>query len=133
MKRSCSPRTASSRCSERRTDIAEQFSGLELVERYGSYEGPIFNTGQADGFRILADDFVTTEDGTGLVHIAPAFGEDDFRAAAASRVGGFDPTIPGTLLNPVRADGTFDRRVRSYDGREYDGRVRQGPSRWQTT
>ena len=108
-------------------DIAEQFSGLELVDRYGGYEGPIFNTGQAGGFRILADDFVTTEDGTGLVHIAPAFGEDDFRVAAASRVGGFDPTIPGTLLNPVRPDGTFDRRVRSHDGREYGGRVVKDP------
>ena len=110
------------------TDIAEQFSGLELVDRYGGYEGPIFNTGQAvRGFRILADDFVTTEDGTGLVHIAPAFGEDDFRVAAASRLAGFDPTVPGTLLNPVRPDGTFDRRVRSYDGREYDGRVVKSP------
>jgi len=109
------------------TEIAEQFSGLELVNRYGSYEGPIFNTGQAGGSPILADDFVTTEDGTGLVHIAPAFGEDDFRVAAESRIGGFDPTAPGTLLNPVRLDGTFDQRVRSHEGREYDGRVVKDP------
>ncbi len=34
---------------------------------------------------ILADDFVTTEDGTGIVHLAPAFGEDDYRVAAAGR------------------------------------------------
>jgi isoleucyl-tRNA synthetase len=109
------------------TKIVEQFSGLELVDRYRSYEGPIFNTGQAGGYPILADDFVTTEDGTGLVHIAPAFGEDDFRVAAEARVGGFDPTAPGTLLNPVRPDGTFDERVRSHEGREYDGRVVKDP------
>jgi isoleucyl-tRNA synthetase len=32
-----------------------------------------------NSFRILADDFVTTEDGTGIVHMAPAYGEDDYR------------------------------------------------------
>jgi isoleucyl-tRNA synthetase len=109
------------------TEIVERFSGEELVDRYRSYEGPIFNTGQAGGYPILVGDFVTTEDGTGLVHIAPAFGEDDFRVAAKARVGGFDPTAPGTLLNPVRPDGTFDQRVRSHQGREYDGRVVKDP------
>ncbi len=108
-------------------DLVERFSGLELVDRYGGYQGPIFATRQTGGFPIVADDFVTTEDGTGLVHLAPAFGEDDFRVAAASGVDGFDPTVPGTLLNPVRPDGTFDKRVRSHDGREYDGRVVKDP------
>jgi isoleucyl-tRNA synthetase len=108
-------------------EIVERFTGGELLDKYGSYRGPIFATRQAGDFQILLDDFVTTEDGTGIVHLAPAFGEDDFRVAAASRVGGFDPTVPGTLLNPVRPDGTFDRRVRSHDGREYDGRVVKDP------
>ena len=34
---------------------------------------------------IVADEFVTTEDGTGIVHLAPAFGEDDYRVAASRR------------------------------------------------
>ena len=63
-------------------EIVERFPGEDLIERYRSYEGPIFNrSGALGGFPILADDFVTTEDGTGIVHIAPAFGEDDFRVA----------------------------------------------------
>ena len=105
-------------------EILQRFAGRELV---GSlYEGPIFNTGQRGGFPVIAADFVTTDDGTGLVHIAPAFGEDDFAAARAN--GLFDPTDPHTLFNPVRPDGTYDRRVQSRDGRSYEGRFVKDPA-----
>jgi isoleucyl-tRNA synthetase len=40
-----------------------------------------------DAFKVLLDDFVTTEDGTGIVHIAPSFGADDFRVAKKYGVG----------------------------------------------
>jgi isoleucyl-tRNA synthetase len=111
------------------TKILGQFPGSELVGR--QYEGPIFPEGPygatsgVSGFPIIAGDFVTTEDGTGLVHIAPAFGEDDFRVAAANRI--FRMDDPKSLFNPVRQDGTFDQRVRSYEGREYDRRVVKDP------
>jgi isoleucyl-tRNA synthetase len=97
-------------------EIVERFSGLELVERYVSYGGPIFHTGQpVCGFPILADAFVTTEDGTGIVHLAPAFGEDDYRVAAAEGI--FASDQPGTLFNPVKPDGTYEQRVTGYAGR----------------
>ena len=107
------------------SDFVERFSGEQLADRYRGYLGPIFNTGAPGGFPILVDDFVTTEDGTGIVHIAPAFGEDDYRVAAGAGI--FRPDEPGTLLNPVRPDGTFDQRVRSYEGRAYDGRFVKDP------
>ncbi len=106
-------------------EIVERLSGTQLAERYRSYVGPIFNTRPPGGFPILVDEFVTTEDGTGIVHLAPAFGEDDYRVAAAAGI--FDAAQPGTLLNPVRPDGTFDQRVRSYEGRSYDGRFVKDP------
>jgi isoleucyl-tRNA synthetase len=96
--------------------ILEVFPGSELVGR--AYRGPVFELadgGPADAFRILAGAFVTTEDGTGLVHIAPAFGEDDYAAAAAAGI--FDPTSHATLYNPVGLDGRFDQRVRGFEGR----------------
>jgi isoleucyl-tRNA synthetase len=108
------------------SNFVERFSGEELVVRYGHYAGPIFNTSAPGGYPILADDFVTTEDGTGIVHIAPAFGEDDYRVAGAAGI--FQPEKPGTLLNPVRPDGTFDQRVRSHDGRSYEGRFVKDPA-----
>jgi isoleucyl-tRNA synthetase len=40
-----------------------------------------------DAFRVIPGDFVTTEDGTGIVHIAPSFGADDFRVAALNGIG----------------------------------------------
>ena len=96
-------------------EIAGRFPGSELVGR--SYEGPVFKLGDREpgGFPVLAGDFVTTEDGTGLVHIAPAFGEDDYRVAAENGI--FDPTEHGTLYNPVGLDGTFDNQVTGFEGR----------------
>jgi isoleucyl-tRNA synthetase len=113
--------------------ILDRFTGRELIGQWHdsvyngpAYSGPIFNTGDRGGFPIIAGDFVTTADGTGLVHIAPAFGEDDFNAAVAS--GMFDPTRPGTLLNPVKPDGTYDARVRNHDGGSYEGRFVKDPA-----
>jgi isoleucyl-tRNA synthetase len=110
--------------------ILERFSGVELVARYGHYVGPIFalDDRSPGDSPILADDFVTTEDGTGIVHIAPAFGEDDYRVAAAAPEVPFDPTRAGTLYNPVKPDGTYDARVRSRDGGSYEGRFVKDPA-----
>ena len=60
------------------------------------------------GHTVLLGDFVTTEDGTGIVHTAIAFGEDDFRLGEQYGI---------TLQNPVRPDGTFDERVTDFAGR----------------
>jgi isoleucyl-tRNA synthetase len=108
--------------------VLERFSGSELVARYGHYRGPILDMAdRPEGpYPILADAFVTTEDGTGIVHVAPAFGEDDYRVAAANGI--FDPARPRELLNPVRPDGTFDQRVRGRDGRSYEGRFVKDPA-----
>ncbi len=113
--------------------ILDRFPGSKLVGR--RYEGPIFPEGPygattgSSGFPIIAGDFVTTDDGTGLVHIAPAFGEDDFNAAAAAPEVPFDPRDPNkSLFNPVKPDGTYDQRVRSHDGSSYEGRLVKDPA-----
>ncbi len=60
--------------------IVSTCKGKELV---GMEYEPLFtlpvNFGNKKGYRIVADDYVSLEDGTGIVHIAPAFGEDDSR------------------------------------------------------
>ena len=61
-------------------EIIAEFKGTEL--KGTSYEPifPYFADKKAEGaFRVLNDDYVTTDDGVGIVHIAPAYGEDDFR------------------------------------------------------
>ncbi len=96
-------------------EVVERLPGSALVGRH--YKGPVFdlNDREPGGFPVVAGEFVTTEDGTGLVHIAPAFGEDDYAVAAENDI--FDPTQHGTLYNPVRPDGTFDERVARFEGR----------------
>jgi isoleucyl-tRNA synthetase len=108
-------------------EVLERFSGEQLVARYGSYEGPIFAASDREPgtLPILADDFVTTGDGTGIVHLAPAFGEDDYRVAAAAGI--FRGDEPRTLYNPVKPDGTYDERPRSGDGEPYSGRFVKDP------
>jgi isoleucyl-tRNA synthetase len=96
--------------------VLDRFPGTDLVGR--RYLGPVFileDGGPTRVFQVLPGDFVTTEDGTGLVHIAPAFGEDDYKVAAEAGI--FDPTNAGTLYNPVDLDGKFDGRVRGFEGR----------------
>jgi isoleucyl-tRNA synthetase len=95
-------------------EVLEELPGETLIGR--SYEGPVFDLADRDrgGFPVIAGDFVTTEDGTGLVHIAPPFGEDDYAVGAAAGI--FDPTVASTLYNPVRSDGTFDDRVIGFAG-----------------
>jgi isoleucyl-tRNA synthetase len=108
-------------------EVVERFSGTELVERYGSYRSPIFtlNDRVEGSSPILADGFVTTGEGTGIVHIAPAFGEDDYRVAAAAGI--FRGDEPHTLYNPVGPDGTYDGRVRDRDGNPWEGRFVKDP------
>ena len=64
------------------------------------------------GHTVLEADFVTAEDGTGLVHTAIAFGEDDFQLGERYGI---------KLQNPVLPDGTFEDRVT-----DFAGQVRQG-------
>ncbi len=110
-------------------EIVERFSGLELVERYRQYDGPIFAASDREPgpLPILADEFVTTGDGTGIVHLAPAFGEDDYRVASAAAEVPFEPTRAGSLYNPVRSDGTYDARVLSRHGTSFEGRFVKDP------
>ncbi len=92
----------------------EEMPGSALLDLH--YKGPVFDLNDVEpgAYPVIAGDFVTTEDGTGLVHIAPPFGEDDYAVAAAAGI--FDPTVASSLYNPVRPDGTFDDRVVGFAG-----------------
>jgi isoleucyl-tRNA synthetase len=76
--------------------IVARFQGREL-ERW-RYERPFDLVDVPDAHFVAVDEYVTTEDGTGLVHQAPAFGADDLRVAKAYGL---------PVVNPVRPDGTF--------------------------
>jgi isoleucyl-tRNA synthetase len=60
------------------------------------------------GHTVLPAEFVTTEDGTGVVHTAIAFGDEDFRLGERYGI---------KLQNPVRPNGTFDERIEEFAGR----------------
>ncbi|MEO5650922.1 MAG: isoleucine--tRNA ligase [Ginsengibacter sp.] len=65
-------------------------------------------TPDANPFKIITGDFVTTEDGTGIVHTAPAFGADDFRAGQKNNLG---------ILTLVDKEGKFVDGVGEFSGR----------------
>ena len=60
-------------------------------------------------FRVFNDDYVTTDDGTGLVHIAPAYGEDDFRVSKANGMTAF--------ADPLDENCAFTQEIPEYAGR----------------
>ena len=66
------------------------FKGKDLVGIRYHQLIPWFKP-DGDAFRVISGDYVTTEDGTGIVHIAPTFGADDKRVAAAAGIAGIMP------------------------------------------
>ncbi|MDR0433238.1 MAG: isoleucine--tRNA ligase [Bifidobacteriaceae bacterium] len=81
--------------------IVRRMKGSELV---GLKYTPLldFFADRTDAFRVLGADYVTTEDGTGIVHIAPAFGEEDKAVTDEAGI---------QLVNPVGPDGRFTDEV----------------------
>ncbi len=82
---------------------------LKIEDVLGLEYQPIFDyyAETNNAFRIVAADFVTTTDGTGVVHIAPAFGEDDYNV-------GKKENIP--LVQHVGMDGRFKPEVTDFAG-----------------
>jgi isoleucyl-tRNA synthetase len=97
--------------------VLAEFSGGELQGI--NYEQLIDWVNPGEGaFRVLTGDFVTTEDGTGIVHIAPTFGADDYRVAKENGVpplivkrkdGSFGPMVDkrGYMVPIADLDGSF--------------------------
>ncbi len=86
--------------------IIETFSGSELV---GMRYEPAYQLSDDPGaYRVVAADFVSLEEGTGIVHIAPAFGEEDYQLGQAEQL---------PFVNPVDGDGKFTREFPLAAGR----------------
>ncbi|MEO0901832.1 MAG: class I tRNA ligase family protein, partial [Bacteroidota bacterium] len=102
--------------------IVKEFSGSELVgieyEQLIDYVQPYQNPENA--FRVISGDFVTTEDGTGIVHTAPTFGADDAFVAKQAK-----PEVPPMLVldennNPVPLvdlQGRFRPELKEFGGK----------------
>ena len=67
--------------------ILNSFKGIDLVGIQYDQLMPYAQPEDGDAFKVIIGDFVTTEDGTGIVHIAPSFGADDFRVAKQNGIG----------------------------------------------
>ena len=79
----------------------EQLLGLRYLPPFAYFADA------ANSFQVLRGDFVTAEDGTGIVHMAPAYGEDDKATT---------DTVGITPVTPVDARGRFDASVPDYQG-----------------
>ena len=82
--------------------LLETFSGKQIVGmKYHQIwdDAPLPNDSPENAFRLIAGDFVTTEDGTGIVHTAPTFGADDAIAARNAK-----PEVPPMLIKNKNDD-----------------------------
>jgi isoleucyl-tRNA synthetase len=96
---------------EKEFEMVSEFQGSELV---GRHYKPLFDYYQSEnlenfenGWKIYATDFVTTDDGVGVVHIAPAFGEDDMNL-------GREKNLP--FIQHVKMDGTIKEEAVDFFG-----------------
>ncbi|UUO00305.1 isoleucine--tRNA ligase [Mycolicibacterium novocastrense] len=87
-------------------EVLATFSGRELLET--RYLPPFAYFADAPrSFRVLPAEFVSTDDGTGIVHMSPAYGEDDMLTAQAAGI---------EAVTPVDSKGRFDATVPDYAG-----------------
>src|SRR5690606_19530932 len=88
-------------------EVLATFTGRELA---GTRYTPVFDFfagQQPNAHQVLLADYVTTEDGTGIVHIAPAYGEEDKEVTDAAGI---------EVVTPVNERGEFDSQVPPYEG-----------------
>ncbi|MCK4360652.1 MAG: class I tRNA ligase family protein, partial [Bacteroidales bacterium] len=95
--------------------VSDEFTGKELEGIRFEQLLPYAQPKDGDAFMVLIGDFVTTEEGTGIVHLAPSFGADDFMIAKKYKIGSL------TLVNK---QGKFTEEMGEFAGRyvknEYD-------------
>ncbi|KAG4979321.1 hypothetical protein JHK85_033279 [Glycine max] len=92
-------------------EVLEKFSGATLV---GTKYEPLFAYFKElsdTAFRVVADNYVTDDSGTGVVHCAPAFGEDDFRVCIDNQILSKDK-----LTVAVDDDGCFTEKITDFSG-----------------
>lgn len=96
-------------------EIIHEFKGKDIVGVRYEQLLPYAQPEDGDAFRVVAGDFVTTEEGTGIVHIAPSFGADDFKVGKENGIGS---------LTMVNKKGKFVDEMGEFAGRfvkpEYD-------------
>ncbi|MCX6721209.1 MAG: isoleucine--tRNA ligase [Candidatus Staskawiczbacteria bacterium] len=99
---------------EKPYEVVETLKGKNLV---GLEYEPLFDN-YIKSAKVYAADFVNTEDGTGIVHIAPAFGADDMAL-------GKKENLP--FVQHVKMDGTFDEKMGEFSGLDLKPRAKDKP------
>ena len=90
------------------TEILDSFKGRDLLGRRYHQLLPFLSPGEGeDAFKIVGADFVTLDSGTGIVHMAPAFGEDDYQVGKRENL---------AFFRPVDENGTFVPEIEPWAG-----------------
>jgi isoleucyl-tRNA synthetase len=87
-------------------EVLKKVAASELTGRKYLPLFPYFKN-QANAFHVLSDAYVTVDDGTGIVHQAPAYGEDDFRVCREAGI---------ALVDPVDEEGKFKAEIPEFAG-----------------
>ncbi|WP_138431323.1 isoleucine--tRNA ligase [Fodinibius saliphilus] len=90
-------------------EIVEEYKGEELI---GWTYDPVFDYAleeydRKEAWEVVSADYVTTDEGTGVVHTAPAFGADDYETGQKNNI---------PMFNPIDGDGKFTAKVPDYEG-----------------
>ena len=90
-------------------EVLDRFKGRELVGKTYQpiFDYPLKKFDKSKAWRIIPAEYVSTEEGTGVVHIAPAFGADDYHYAQKEGI---------PMFNPINREGRFTKQVPEFAG-----------------
>jgi isoleucyl-tRNA synthetase len=98
--------------------LGKDLVGLEYEPLFDVYANQKDLKNCENGWKVYSADFVTTEDGTGIVHIAPAFGSDDMELAKKENL---------PFIQHVKMDGTFKDEMKEFSGLDLKPRAKDRP------
>ena len=100
------------------TQKGKDLVGLEYEPLFDYYAKDEKLKNRENGWKVYSTDFVNTEDGTGIVHIAPAFGADDMALGKKEKL---------PFVQHVKMDGTFKEETGEFDGLDLKPRAKDKP------
>ncbi len=116
--------------------VLGEYTGEQLAGVRYEQLMPYFQPEEGDAFRVIVGDFVSTEEGTGIVHIAPSFGADDMRVAKQNGIGALTLVsergkfvdgvgeFSGRYVRPEYEEG-YDREMKELEEKFARGEIKQ--------
>jgi isoleucyl-tRNA synthetase len=123
----CSEKLIENIFGKKKPNKIDEFKGIDLIGL--EYEPPFKFNNMIENYKIISGNFVTDSDGTGIVHIAPSFGNDDYQVCLDNKI----ITKESKLFQPLNTNGYVDSTIPELEGmfyKNYKDKTQQDLNTW---